>query len=97
MIKKKNGNILVAGSKDGSIIVWEIGDDEVMYSAKVHEDEVSCLALSGMESKPYTQKNHLQLFVLCIFLFSFFFCKIGKIFMFLEVYFVLQTNFVQFN
>jgi len=51
MIKSNVGNLLVAGSKDGSIIIWQIGDDEIVYSAKTHQDQIDCLAIVGKEKR----------------------------------------------
>ena len=47
MIKDKSGNLLASGSQDGSIIVWQIGDDEVVFSSKIHKDQIDCLVFAG--------------------------------------------------
>lgn len=47
MVGAEQESILVAGSQDGRVIVWLIGEDEALYNFKAHEEEVKCLAVSG--------------------------------------------------
>ena len=47
MVRSEDKVTFAAGSKDGLIIVWQVGEDEVLYSVKAHEESVTCLAISG--------------------------------------------------